>query len=118
MHIKMGVKTSIILLGGMLLLIAGCSGEKPRTATAPPQYAVVYVDGEVQRHGAIAWTNGMTLQDAINAAGGFTDFAPRHVRLIHPDGSFQKYGRNSQGILTKNPALQPGDRIFVPRVLF
>jgi len=73
--------------------------------------------GEVHNGGKIAWTNGMTLQDAINAAGGFTDFAPRKLHVIH-DGLTTVYKLGPGRTLPNNPSVQPGDKIYSPRQIF
>jgi hypothetical protein len=74
---------------------------------APP---VIYVGGEVKNPGIYAWTNGMTLQDGISAAGGFA-FAYK-VWLIHPDGVKESFKKQP---LIFNPFLRPGDKIICPR---
>src|SRR6185312_11139085 len=64
-----------------LAFITGCSSPSPDTKSLSPTEATsskepyIYVNGTVRNPGAVAWTNGMTLQDAVNAAGGFADFA-------------------------------------------
>lgn len=57
----------------------------------------------------------MTLQDAIDEAHGFTDFASRKFRVRHSDGSLDIYELDSKMHLTNNLPVLPGDRIFSPR---
>jgi protein involved in polysaccharide export with SLBB domain len=75
----------------------------------------VYVSGEFRNPGLYSWTNGMRLKDAIEAAGGFTEFANRRVRLIHLDGTVERYRLRGDWVLTNNPALKPGDKVQNPR---
>ena len=97
-----------------LIMAAGCSSQsRPAVVKDAPQS--IYVDGEINHHGEFAWTNGMRLQDAIEAAGGFTDFSDRRVRLRHWDGSVEVYRLGHGYNLTNNPLLRPGDKIYNPR---
>jgi protein involved in polysaccharide export with SLBB domain len=72
--------------------------------------------GEFRKPGRYAWTHGMTLKDAIDAAGGFTDFARRRLRIRHWDGSEEGYRLGAGRILTNNPTLKPGDYVISPWV--
>lgn len=81
---------------------------------APP--LVVYLDGQFMNPGAYPWTNGMTLQDGFSVAGGFTESAGNMIRLIHWDGSTERFPRNSVGPPTNNPVLKPGDQVWNPSV--
>jgi polysaccharide export outer membrane protein len=83
----------------------------------------VFVQGEVQRPGAIPLSTRLSVLDAIAAAGGFTPFADqRDIRVIRrgPDGrelefdfDYKAYvGGRAPGT---NIALQPGDMIVVPQ---
>jgi protein involved in polysaccharide export with SLBB domain len=107
-----------------LILAAGCSSPEPQTQSAPShsqaqidlsQPKFVYVAGEVRIPGKVAWTNGMTLEDTLKAAGGFTDFARHRLRVNHPDGSVNIYNFDSKMHLTNNPPVLPGDLIYNPR---
>ena len=101
--------------------VCGCSSSKPDMASShlqpqsgePPPF--VFVRGEFRNPGRYAWTNGMTLDDAFVAAGGFTDFALLRVRVLHWDGSSETYRWGTQHPLTNNPALKPGDSVLNPR---
>jgi protein involved in polysaccharide export with SLBB domain len=114
--------TTISVVG--LILAAGCSSPKQQTQSAPshPQAQIdpsqppyIYVSGEVRVGGKFAWTNGMTLQDAITSAHGFSDFADRRLRVNHSNGSANIYRLDSKMHLTNNPPVSPGDMIFSPR---
>ena len=80
----------------------------------------IYVSGEVKNPQGVEYRNGMTVFNAITAAGGPTDFADlKDVRLIRtlPDGRQTsivcnlKYLSRGQG---NDPVVLPNDRIIVP----
>ena len=74
----------------------------------------VYVSGGVRKPGRFDWVKGMTLADAISAAGGFTENATRRVTIFHFDGTKEFYTREGTNAL---PRLEAGDRISVPKRL-
>jgi len=78
----------------------------------------VYVRGGVFKPSRYDWTNGMTVLDAIRAAGGFREFAAG-VKVTHTDGTgeFYKYLRIIDESL-EQPLLRPGDRLMVPNKIF
>ena len=107
-----------------LLLAAGCASDKPEAQSAPSHHQAqidpsqppyIYISGEVRIPGKFAWTNGMTLQDAITAAHGFSDFANRRLRVNHSDGSVDIYKLDSKRRLTNDPPVFAGDMIYSPR---
>jgi protein involved in polysaccharide export with SLBB domain len=84
-----------------------------------PAARFVNVGGAVRTPMRVPFTEDMTLLTAINAAGGFNDFADqKRVRLLR--GSEVKLFDVRQ--FRKNPSkdvgLQPGDRVEVPQTLF
>lgn len=88
---------------------------QPQASPRGEAPAIIYVDGEFRKPGAYTWTNGMTLKDAIATAGGFTDFAMSGVRLVHWDGTIERYKGSAKRPLSNNPMLKPGDRVISPR---
>jgi len=79
----------------------------------------ITVGGAVRTPGRVVFTPDLTLLSAINAAGGFNDFANRKkVRLM----------RGGNGVVfdcveimkdpKKDPAIVPGDQIDVPMSIF
>lgn len=73
----------------------------------------IIILGEVQNPIAIEYSNNITLQSAINKAGGFQEYADkRRVYVIKANGMIQKGNRN---IFVKNVNLEAGDTIVVPR---
>jgi len=84
----------------------------------------IYVVGEVKQPGPYVVPESTTVFGAINAAGGFTDYAARgRVKLTRktPDGEKQM-GINLENVAKAGPqedvAVQPGDVIYVPRSWF
>lgn len=78
----------------------------------------VYLEGEFRNPGRYPWTNGMTLKDAIEVAGGFTEFANHRIKIIRADGITQTYRLLGDWAATNNPVLKQGDRIYNPRTIF
>ena len=95
----------------LLILVTGCSSPKPELNPSGP---FVYADGQFKKPGQIPWKNGMTLQDAVGLAGGFSEFASKPLRVRHSDGSEEVYQFNRDGKLMKNAPVQPGDVLFSP----
>jgi polysaccharide export outer membrane protein len=89
------------------------------TILMQPAARFVNVGGAVRTPMRVPFTEDMTLLTAINAAGGFNDFADqKRVRLLR--GNEVKIFDVRQ--FRKNPGkdvgLQPGDRVEVPQTLF
>jgi hypothetical protein len=72
----------------------------------------ILVVGEVVKPGVIAWRTGLTVDQAIQAAGGRTPAGSRIVRFsqVHVNGSDA-----SNFVVEKNDGLHPGDVITVTR---
>src|SRR5687767_10338507 len=88
-------------------MLAGCASRSPNPTAQAPSHAApppfhrtitivttnrfVFVGGEVRHPGRFNWTEGLTLTNAVQAAGGFTDFANRSgLELRRADGSFER----------------------------
>jgi protein involved in polysaccharide export with SLBB domain len=80
----------------------------------PPPLSI-YLGGQFNKPGRYPWTNGMTLNDAILTAGGFTDFAGRKIMLKHWDGTWLYLKWHPPITNNPNPALEPGDDVFSQR---
>jgi polysaccharide biosynthesis/export protein len=85
----------------------------------------VRVTGAVRTPVSLPYRQGMTVLDAVLAAGGTTEFAaPDHTELYRKDGeTTQSYAVRldnilQQGELTTNYPVQPGDVITVPQRSF
>jgi polysaccharide export outer membrane protein len=78
---------------------------------------IVSVGGGVRAPQRLQWSQDLTLQTAIESAGGPDDFSDtKRVRLIRDGRIFQKYDLR---ILRKDPSqdprLLPGDQVYVPK---
>jgi polysaccharide export outer membrane protein len=88
-------------------------------------FSQVRVLGEVQKQQPIPYRDGMTVLDAILAAGGLAPFAaPNRAKVVRmKDGKQQeiriRLGRLlDKGDLSENVPLQPGDVLVVPQSRF
>ena len=110
------IKAAVFLLPACALL--GCSSKKPATLTRLRGEApeTIFVSGEFHAPGKYPWTNGMTLRDAIDAAGGFNEYARRKFYLKHWDDTQQTFWLSLDRTITNNPALEPGDQLQSPKV--
>ncbi len=81
---------------------------------------MIYLLGEVGKKGPVEMTSGMTLLDAIAAAGGLTDYANAKKIYILRDqaGKHERipvhYKEALKGDSQFNLILEPGDTIVVP----
>jgi hypothetical protein len=110
------MKGLLICVIGLAFTIGCSSPSRNATPVANDQglkEPYVYVDGQVRVPNKFAWTNGMTLQDAVKAAGGFTDFASRRLQVTR-DGVKTVYRLGPSRTFSNNPPVQPGDRIHCP----
>lgn len=91
------------------LLLASLAIQADQTSgmLAGSQSGEVFVVGLVQRPGVYPFSNGITVQGAIDAAGGLTTTTPilRVTRVIAK--------RRQQTSATMSTPLQVGDEIFV-----
>ncbi|HEY5997849.1 MAG TPA: XrtA/PEP-CTERM system exopolysaccharide export protein [bacterium] len=81
----------------------------------------VLIAGEVRTPSSIPFKDGMTVLDALVAAGGGTEFADLGaVRIVRARGERREVEVNlarmlKKGDLARNLALEPGDIVVVPR---
>jgi polysaccharide biosynthesis/export protein len=88
-------------------------------------FSQIKVIGQVTRPGAVAYREGMTVIDAVLAAGGLSPFAAgNRARIVREDAGRRTEVRiklNSllnQGDMRQNVAIKPGDIIIVPESRF
>ena len=87
--------------------------------TVLPEEQFVNVGGDVRGPTNVVWRPDSTLMSAINACGGFTEFANRRsVRILR--GQQVMYVDCVKAAQTPgaDPAVYPGDQIYVPRTPF
>jgi len=82
----------------------------------------IRVTGQVASPQSVAFQQGMTVLDVVLMAGGVTDFAADDRAVLHRqiNGEYQSFALDLEAILTDgdmstNHRLQPGDVISVPR---
>ena len=89
------------------------------TITMQLSARLVNVGGSVRNPTRIPFTEDMTLLTAINAAGGFNDFADqKRVRLLRGNEVKIYDVRQFRRDPSRDVRLQPGDRIEVPQSFF
>jgi protein involved in polysaccharide export with SLBB domain len=89
------------------------------TIVMQPQARFVNVGGAVRAPARIPFTEDMTLLAAINASGGFNDFADqKRVRLLRGNEAKVYDVRQFRRDPGLDPRLQPGDRVEVPQSFF
>lgn len=89
------------------------------TIMMQPTARFVNVGGAVRLPSRVQFTEDLTMLAAINAAGGFNDFADqKRVRLLR--GSEVKVFdvRQFRRDPSRDPKLQPGDRVEIPQSFF
>lgn len=89
------------------------------TIIMQPSARFVNVGGSVRAPTRVPFTEDMTLLTAINAAGGFNDFADqRHVRLLRGSEVTVYDVRRFRKDPSRDVRLRPGDKIEVPQSFF
>ena len=89
------------------------------TILMAPTARFVNVGGSVRSPSRVPFTEDMTLLTAINASGGFNDFADqRHVRLLRGNEVTVYDVRQFRRDPSKDVRLRPGDKIEVPQSFF
>jgi protein involved in polysaccharide export with SLBB domain len=89
------------------------------TILMQPGARFVNVGGSVRSPSRVQFTEDMTLLTAINAAGGFNDFADqRHVRLLRGNDATVYDVRRFRKDPSQDVRLRPGDKIEVPQSFF
>ena len=89
------------------------------TIVMQPTSRFVNVGGSVRTPTRVPFTEDITLLTAINAAGGFNDFADqKHVRLLRGSEVTVFDVRKFRKDPSLDVKLQPGDKVEVPQSLF
>lgn len=84
-----------------------------------PEGLYVYVMGEVNKPGPITYFDGLTVNQAVTAAGGFKTTARMRVAHITRDGTQVRFSprRIIQG-RDEDPPVKPGDQVFIAESVF
>lgn len=89
------------------------------TIIMQPSARFVNVGGSVRTPSRVPFTEDLTLLSAINASGGFNDFADqRHVRLLRGNQVTVYDVRQFRKDPSQDVKLRPGDRVEVPQSFF
>jgi protein involved in polysaccharide export with SLBB domain len=84
-----------------------------------PEERFVNVGGDVRSPSNVLWRPDSSVMSAINACGGFTDYANRRtVRVIRGQQVIIVDCNKAVQTTGADPAVYPGDQIFVPRTMF
>src|SRR5437867_10318917 len=95
---------------------AECATSRPplplfHTITIVHTNADIYVSGEVARPARFDWAIGLTLTNAIQLTGGFTDFADRaRIELRRVDGTVERYSLCAYRKWVYQQSLTEGER--------
>lgn len=74
---------------------------------------VVFVGGQVKRSGAVPFTRGLTIWQAVQAAGGATEFGAMNRVVLHRGGKTRAYDLKKPQFM--QIPLQRNDTIDVPQ---
>jgi polysaccharide export outer membrane protein len=87
--------------------------------TVVPEERYVNVGGDVRQPSRVIYTPDLTMLGAINACGGFTDYANRRVvRILRGQQVMQVDAVKAARTPGADPPLFAGDQIYVPRTMF
>ena len=86
--------------------------------TVIPEERYVNVGGDVRSPSNVIWRPDSTVMSTINACGGFDDYANRRaVRIIRGKQVMQVDCVKAAADPGSDPAMYPGDQIYVPRTI-
>lgn len=86
----------------------------PRVSAEVINYRPFYILGEVGMPGTYPYTNGLTVQNAVAAAGGFTYRANKRIVYIKSIDSDREIAFD----LTPNTVVKPGDTLRIGERIF
>ena len=107
----------------IFLLLAGMTGARAVPVQASASTAVanspdkpsVYVGGQVQKPGHYPWFHGMTVVDAINAAGGRTVSSGYQIQISRTDGTrIRLHADTFPYGLARPPPVDAGHCVLMP----
>jgi protein involved in polysaccharide export with SLBB domain len=87
--------------------------------TVIPEERYINVGGDVRSPSNAVWRPDSTLMSTINACGGFTEYANRRaVRIIRGSQVIEVDCVKAIQNPGADPAVYPGDQVYVPRTMF
>jgi protein involved in polysaccharide export with SLBB domain len=87
--------------------------------TVLPEERYVNVGGEVRGPARVVYSADSTLMSTISSCGGFTEYADRrHVRILRGQQVMYVDAVAAAQNPGADPAVYPGDQIYVPRTIF
>ena len=87
--------------------------------TVIPEERFINVGGDVRSPSRVVYTPDSTLMSTINACGGFTEYAKRQaVRILRGKQVIEVDCVKAASVTGADPAVYPGDQIYVPRTMF
>ncbi len=112
------MRSIIIFVVLVTMTVTWCLRSSYASSASPntPVEPYVYVIGGVHNPGRYDWFNGMTVLNAIGAAGGFTNFITGRISIFHVDGTKDSY--KYLGVvddIDKSPLPRKGDTVSVPK---
>lgn len=110
-NVQAGGTTLLQLEDAIRTKLAAGYLKDPRVSVEPLTYRPFYILGEVNKPGEYPYTKGLTIQQAVATAGGFTYRAnTRRVAIKHA----METGEHSLELRTPEPIrVEPGDTIRV-----
>lgn len=111
----------LVCLAGVHAAPVSHSSSTATNSTESPVKPSVYVTGQVQKPGRYDWFSGMTVVDAITAAGGLKDSAGHLIWITRIEGSRMVriifHGDTFPYGIRKPPLLKEGDTVQVLKKL-
>ena len=87
--------------------------------TVLPEERFINVSGDVRGPSRVVYSPDSTVMSTIISCGGFTEYADRrHVRIIRGSQSITVDCVSAIAAPGNDPAVLPGDQIYVPRTPF
>jgi len=115
---SLGILFLLVCLTSMRAGTVSSDSSATTNATDSSYKPSIYIDGQVQKPGSYAWFPGMTIVDAIQAAGGFANSTNHLVWIMRVENGHQNRVKfNADTFLygvEKAPSLEDGDVISVP----
>lgn len=113
-HIRAAGLTTAALERSLTQHLDGGILKDPHVSVQVATYGPVYIRGEVKQPGQFPYAPGLTVNDAVALAGGYTYRADDTKAYVRAYGSAQEIPRS----LRTDVPVQPGDNIRIPERYF